>query len=101
MYVNRWRGQIQLDPTTQQQLDDQLKKIEVDGIECNYIDITAPETSEPRESILVIMLPKQDRTWFFKLKGDAVLALREKKRFESCVQSVKFVRGDGADDGQK
>lgn len=88
--VNRWRGQIQLAATTKAELDKQVKKLPVGEATGQYIELIGPDSSSPRQSILGVILPIGDKTWFFKLQGDATLAEQEKAHFEEFVQSVKF-----------
>jgi hypothetical protein len=98
--VNLWRGQIQLGETTQEELDRQIKKIKVGPATGHTIELVGPEGTEPRQAILGVVLIDADRAWFFKLKGNAELAEREKERFEAFVQSVRFTAAEGAGDGK-
>lgn len=88
--VNRWRGQIQLDTITQEQLDRDMKPIEVGDGTGDYVELVGPEGAQPRESILGVIAIHSGRAWFIKLKGAAGLAENEKQRFESFIKSVKF-----------
>jgi hypothetical protein len=83
--VNRWRGLIGMAPTTQEQLDEELKSIMVDGIVGHYIELVGE-----KQTTLAVIVERKGRAWFFKLTGDVELAAREKERFESFVKSVKF-----------
>ncbi|MFV2066460.1 MAG: hypothetical protein ACC645_05730 [Pirellulales bacterium] len=93
--VNRWRKQVQLDEITQEVLDQTLRPIEVMGTEGHYVELVGPEGGERRLAILGVVAQLQDRAWFFKLSGDADLALREKERFENFVKSAKLAAPDG------
>ena len=88
--VNRWRGQIQLSEITQEELDKAVKPIPVAGAEGQYVELVGPEDADPRQAILGVVAMLGERAWFFKLSGDADLALREKERFEEFVKSVRF-----------
>ena len=88
--INRWRQQIQLAPTNADDLAKSLVSIQIGGRAAEYIEILGPEDSQPRKAILAALLDDGALTWFFKLTGDAELALREQDRFKSFVQSVKF-----------
>lgn len=83
--VNRWRGQIGLEAVTQEQLDAELKAITVDGIEGQYAKLVGE-----KQTILAVIVNREDQAWFFKLQGDVELAKREQQQFESFVKSVKF-----------
>jgi hypothetical protein len=88
--VNRWRGELGLEPTTEARLNDELRSLPIDGIPAHYVDLVGP-----RSRILVAMLQREDSTWFFKMKGSADLVGRQKPAFESFVKSVKFTKGAG------
>lgn len=98
--VNRWRGQIQLPDVTADELAKQLKKVDVGGQAGDYIELIGPEQEGKKQTILGVILRDADRSWFFKLQGDAALAEREKPRFEAFVQSIKFRGAEGAGNGQ-
>lgn len=83
--VNRWRGQIGMAETTQEQLDKEIKSITVDGIVGHYTELVGE-----KETTLGVIVERAGKAWFFKLTGDVKLAAREKQRFESFVKSVKF-----------
>lgn len=88
--VNRWRGQIQLGKITQEELNQTVRPIPVAGVEGQYVELVGPEEADPRQAILGVVAILRERAWFFKLSGDADLALREKERFEEFVKSVRF-----------
>ena len=88
--VNRWREQIQLDTITQEQLDRDMKPIEVGEGTGDYVELVGPNDAQPQESILGVITIHSGRAWFIKLKGAARLAENEKQRFEAFVKSVKF-----------
>lgn len=98
--VNRWRGQIGLNDTTQSELDQQIKQLKVDKLSGDYIELTGPADAPKRQSIYGVVMKHAGQTWFFKLVGDTALAEREKAHFESFVQSVKFKTAEGTGNGQ-
>ena len=91
--INRSRGQVQLDPLPEGELEKATRKITVDGNDAIAVDLVGPETAEPRETILGVVVEARGRQWFIKLRGDADLASRENEHFEQFVQSIRF-RGD-------
>jgi hypothetical protein len=95
--VNRWRGQIQLGEITQAELDKAIRLIPVAGVQGHYVELVGPAEADSRQAILGAVAIRGERAWFFKLWGDAELALREKARFESFVKTVRFVTPE--DDG--
>jgi hypothetical protein len=88
--VNRWRGQIKLPATTQAELDKLVRRIPIADVEGSYVELLGPEGEKPRQAILVVLALREGKAWFFKLLGDADLALREKTHFEEFVKSVRF-----------
>lgn len=88
--VNRWRGQVGLPAVSQADFNKELKQLPVAGGQGNYVELVGPESASPRQAILGVILPVGNSSWFFKLQGDATLALKEKSHFEEFVQSVKF-----------
>lgn len=83
--INRWRGQVKLDPITEDELKEAIEKITVDGIDGQLVEMVGPE-----QTIIAAIIEREGRAWFFKLQGDVKLAAAEKERFESFVKSVKF-----------
>jgi hypothetical protein len=88
--VNRWRGQIKLPEITQAELDKSLRPIRVADVDGSYVELLGPESEVPRQAILGVLAIRGEKAWFFKLWGDADLALREKSHFEEFVKSVRF-----------
>lgn len=89
--VNRWRGQVKLGEITQDELNKAIRPILVAGVEGQYVELVGPEGADSRQAILGVVAIREEKAWFFKLWGDADLALREKTRFEEFVESVQFV----------
>lgn len=88
--VNRWRRQIGLESTTQEDLDAALEAIDVNGRSGRYIALTGPADAEGSKSMLVVLVDEPNPTWFFRMLGDSELVLREQERFEAFVKSVTF-----------
>ncbi|MHB1035047.1 MAG: hypothetical protein ACYC35_10230 [Pirellulales bacterium] len=89
--VNRWRGQIKLPAITQSELDKSTSRIQVADLEGDYVELLGPKAAGPRQAVLAIVAVRGEQAWFFKLWGDAELALREKSRFREFVKSVRFI----------
>jgi hypothetical protein len=88
--VNRWRGQVELPETTQQELDKELVQITIDGQPAVYIALPGPADAKPPRTILGAIQVRESQSWFFKLVGDSDLAEREKDRFQEFLKSVRF-----------
>lgn len=83
--INRWRGQIKLDPLTQEQLDKESEKVDIDGQPRDYVKLVGPT-----ETILGVVAEQDGMAWYLKLKGDKELAEQERERFEEFVKSIQL-----------
>ena len=81
--VNRWRGQLKLAEVTEGEL--QLKPIQCGGHDGQLVQLVG-ET----ETILGVIVPQPDATWFVKLQGPNALALRELEKFVAFTESIKL-----------
>jgi hypothetical protein len=84
--INRWRGQVGLDPITAQQLADAVPKIDIDGVKGDFVELVGLQG----ETILGVIVDRGDRTWFFKLQGASALANAQQANFQAYVRSVKW-----------
>lgn len=92
--VNRWRRQISLPGWTAQQVEkNTYRETNEGGHEFLIFDLK-PETDEQRaqtqERILVAILTHNGKSWFFKLRGDAILTDSQRNKFISLLRSVDF-----------
>lgn len=92
--VNRWRRQIKLDPVQQDSLDKMTTSIELPEGKAILVDLTGenPTNGQPTR-IIGAILPKGDRTWFYKLMGHEQTAEREKAAFIKFVQTATHPNG--------
>ncbi len=87
--INRWRGQLGLDPVadanTVERKDIKLAG-EVPGIELEF------HNPQVQKRMLVVITSPRDGgdLWFFKLTGPADLVANQKENFESFMKSVEF-----------
>lgn len=88
--INRWRLQIGLEETRDTELEKQLQEVRVGNLSGQLIELTSPDNIEPRQSIYAVLTSHAGLAWFIKLKGDAGLALRERKHFEQFYSSIRF-----------
>lgn len=87
MNVNRWRGQLGLEPATEivsSPLDDSGGKSQV-------VDFsgTNMKTGKPTRLIGVIV-PQNGQTWFYKLMGDDAVVAAQKDAFIKFIQSAQY-----------
>jgi hypothetical protein len=95
--VNRWRGQVKLGPIDDTQLRKDVQAVTVAGQPASYVDLLGPEGAG-RERMLVVVVPRGQQTWFFKMRGPADLVARQEAAFKAFMKSVQFDGGTGAAD---
>lgn len=89
--VNRWRGQVGLANIAQSDLQAQLTPVDVAGGKAMLVDVTGlnPKTGQ-KARLIGAIIPREGRTWFFKMMGDEQLAEKEKSVFVKFIQTVQF-----------
>lgn len=83
--VNRWRGQIQLEPVTEAQLEADSEKIDLDGATGAYVQLIGA-----KDAILGVVAFRDGMAWFIKMQGDHDLAIQERTRFDEFLKSIRF-----------
>lgn len=83
--INRWRGQIGLDPVTADDLPPFTKSYTIS----NHRGLIVTLQGET-DSILGGLLPFHGNTWFFKLQGSTDTVLANNEAFESFLDSVRL-----------
>jgi hypothetical protein len=91
--INRWRGQVKLDPLTEGQLQE-FPKVDVDGASAAVID--TGEGAGGRR-IVGAVVPHGGGTWFFKMTGPSAVVEKQKSHFTDFLKSVKFGGDKGGD----
>ncbi len=87
--VNRWRTQVGLDSVDEEELEETVRKVSVDGIESSLVEILPPDENAA-SAILAAIIPQSDQTLYVKLMGDRGLVSDEKSNFAAFVQSIGF-----------
>jgi hypothetical protein len=85
--VNRCRDQVGLPGVSEAEARRAATPLTVGGLEGGFVDLTGPDG---RQRLLVVLVPRGERTWFFKMLGPAELVSRQKSAFEAFVKSVQF-----------
>src|SRR5262249_31105449 len=83
--VNRWRGQIGLPDTTDEQLRQEAKMLDSPARPGGYADLTRAEGRAVGRVLL-----HGGRSWFVKLQGPAELVGKQQAAFEAFVKSLRF-----------
>jgi len=88
--INRWRGQFGLDPLDEAGLQKTLTTVPLSGGEtATVVDLVGTGEAAGRR-LLGAIVSRNDRTWFYKLTGDAALVQSERGNFEKFIRSVKY-----------
>ena len=86
--VNRWRGQVGLDPVDDAALAGiTTPVVAAHGLHFIVTDAAGPAAGGPR--IVAALVPWQGRTWFFKLTGPGDAVAAAKPAFLAFLQTVE------------
>jgi hypothetical protein len=91
MNVNRWRGQLGLDPAAEGDIEKQGTPVDTEGGKATLFDMSGKDakTGGPAR-ILGIVLLHGDQTWYYKLMGPPNLVDQNKEKFLNFVKTVKY-----------
>ncbi|MBI1349253.1 hypothetical protein GC163_23535 [bacterium] len=88
--VNRWRGQVGLEPVTADELAASMKSLDMGPLKGDYVELIGDVKAERPQTIMGVIVEHADKAWFIKLQGDSALALSQKANFEAFAKSVRF-----------
>lgn len=88
--VNRWRGQIGLDPVDAVGMESTLTKQNVGGHGFTYVDLRNPDNGQ---AILAAIHKHGRFVWFFKMQGPADVIDDQRNHFDAFVASFRFPPG--------
>ena len=88
--VNRWLGQIGVQPTDEEGLKRFVRPVTIDGTSAQLV-----EASSEDKTLFAAILLRDNRSWFFKLTGSKTLAEKEKKNFSDFLESICFHKPNG------
>jgi hypothetical protein len=93
--VNRWRGQIGLEPASADEIKQSAQSVEVAGQPAELYELSGknPGTGEPA-GILAAIAQRGGTAWFFKMTGDPGVIAGQKSAFIEFLKSVKFEAPD-------
>lgn len=86
--VNRWRGQLQLPPLAETEIEGTISRITVNGLHVALVDLTGGPADKPQR-MLGAIVPSNGANWFFKLTGPEALVAKEKPAFLAFVQTLQ------------
>jgi hypothetical protein len=80
--VNRWRGQLGLEPLDEASLASGVQSVNSLGLEARLIDINGTSNRTQLDTRLVgVIVMRNELTWFYKLMGTPALVEAEKGGF--------------------
>ena len=88
--LNRWRGQVELPPASDEELRQTAQPVEAGQVEGILVDYASPPQSAKPSRILGAVLGTPDRTWFVKMTGPPAFIETQKETFARFVQSFQF-----------
>lgn len=83
--VNRWRGQMGLEPLDEPGVAQLLKEFPVGSRPGALLEMATES-----QALVVALIPAGGSTIFIKMMGDPKLATQERERFEAFARSVTF-----------
>jgi len=89
--VNRWRGQVGLQPITETDLSKEVKPITVAGSSAGFYEMSgiSPQTKK-QTRLLAAAQSHSGSTWFFKMVGDDALVRDQKQTFLSFCSKYRY-----------
>lgn len=91
MNVNRWRGQLGLNPLSEAELNKLVTSLDTTVGKAMMVDMAGVDARTNQKSRLIgAMVTQGSRTWFYKLMGNEGLVEREKEAFSKFIQTAKY-----------
>jgi len=89
--VNRWRGQVGLEPIEPTGLSQSTSSLDVPSGKATLVDVNGTEPKNGKETRLVgVIWPRNGETWFYKMTGNLRVVADQKDTFIKFVQSVRY-----------
>ncbi len=90
--INRWRGQLQLPPQTQEELQKEIKTKQINNKVFTLVEITSQikQKNNDVQKMLISIVTDHDTTYFIKFNGSSSVINSEKKNFISFLETIKF-----------
>jgi len=85
--VNRWRGQLGLEKTTDEKIKSEQISITAGNLSGRLYHLIS---TDGKKSTAAVILPKDNATWFFKLSGDTEIVNAEKESFLKMVTHTQL-----------
>lgn len=91
--VNLWRGQVQLPPVEESEMNRQAEPVAIGADEGKLFDMASigPIIDEKwRMRVVVAMIVKGETSWFFKMTGEDASVVEQKPAFVQFLKTVAF-----------
>lgn len=85
--VNRWRGQVGLDPATPEEITGAVETFSIDGRPTTYAEIYNPETDK---GIIAAIIDLSPSYWYFTAKGSVAELKDKESEIRGFLQSITF-----------
>ena len=85
--VRRWTTQVGMASVDDEQLAQMVEETSIDGTAGSFVALLPPEGDS---AMLVVMVERGEKVWFFKLSGNAALVEKQREAFRSFLRSVRF-----------
>lgn len=94
--VNRWRGQVGLQPAPDDQLQSTAAHVEVAGEPAQLYDIAGQSSAGGDSKRILAVIQHRDSTaWFYKMTGDSDWVEQQKPVFVDFLKSISFAVSQG------
>ena len=98
--VNRWRGQVGLEPINASILTTQVQTVAIAGMDGQLYDMAGtPPDQNQAIRILGAILNREGMTWFVKMTGPDSLVASQKSIFIDFLKTLSFTATTPADTG--
>jgi hypothetical protein len=93
--VNRWRGQVGLEPLSAVEIKKLAQSVEVAGQPAELYELSGknPGSGDPL-GVLGAIAQREGTAWFFKMTGDPGVIAEQKPVFVAFLKTVKFEAGE-------
>jgi len=88
--VNRWCGQIGLDPVDETGLAKLTTTTDVTGGQATFVDMTGTDANGQPTRLVAAIVPMNSQTWFYKLMGNEKIVASQKDAFTKFVQTARY-----------
>jgi hypothetical protein len=88
--LNRWRGQLQLAPLSDEELSSVIQRTEIENVPAYLVDFQTENNNPKPARILGAVFQTADRTWFVKMTGPPDLLESQRQKFLEFVRSFHF-----------